>query len=548
MTGERIIAMRDALASLRTPLEGHWDELSAHFMPFRLSSSDLPDIPSAKILFDSTGRHAAAILANGLASLIIPREEVWFEFSAPPALRQDDEAVRFFRNASAIAREYFEASNFYEEAQESLIESAVYGTSALYIGDLDENRDTIHFRHLPVKTYLIAEDATGRVNRLFRDLHLTPLQAADEFGIDRLPAKVRDKLDTAEAATTKFHFVQAVYPRTERPSDDAPERDRTPYVSATVFADTKEIVTSSGFHEFAFACHRYRRFGRTPYGFGPGTYALGDARQLEQLNELADLATEKSVFPPVVAPSSLEGEIGIGSAEITFVDPTDPNSAAILREWATSARYDIALDRLREKRDQLERAFHVDLFQLFSSRAREKQPMTATEASLVAGEKLTQFSPTFGRLVSEFLDPILTRTFGILFRAGLLGMPPSSVIGPDGKSIASPTVTYKNAIMLAMQERNNMAFSNFLALISPAAQVDPTVFDAIDMAAASRLIARNAGLPEEIIRPSKDVAAMQASRAQAQQAQQAAMIAEQAASAAGKLGSAPPAIQQALTA
>lgn len=546
MTGAQIIAMRDAMATVRSPLESHWDELSAHFMPFRLASGAIPDIPSAKYLFDSTARNSALVLANGLASLIIPREEVWFEYSAPKSLENDDEAVRFYRKASETIRQLLEAANFYEEMQEALIESPVYGTSALFIGDVTPEGE-LYFRHLPVKTYFIGEDAQGRVNRVVRELTYTPTQAAEEFGEENLPQKIRSKVSQPEGATDTHKFIHAVYKRNVSATDpEAPASSKKPWASTIVCAESKEIIVDSGYDEFAFAVHRYRRFGTIPYGFGPGSYAIGDARQLELLNELADVATEKAIFPPVIAPSSLEGEIGVGAGEITYVDPNDPNSAAILREWATSARYDIAKDRMQDKRMTLEKAFHVDLFQLFSARARDKQPMTATEAHLVASEKLTQFSPTFGRLVSEMLDPILVRIFGVTLRAGLLGQIPPSILGPQG--IAAPSVGYKNSIMLAMQERANHALLNFMNLIGPLVQVDPTSLDALNVPVAVRQAARNSGLSEDIIRSEKDIKAMQAARAEAQQAQQAAAMAEQAASAAGKLGNAPAALQAASSA
>lgn len=545
MTGEEIIRLRDSLAAKRAPLESHWDELSAYFMPFRLSDTDLPDIPTAKDLFDSTGRNAATIFANGLASLIIPREEVWFEFAPPAALKTDDEAIRWYRQASVTLREYFEASPFYEEAQESLIESPVYGTAAIYIGDVRDDEDAIHFRHLPIKTYLIAEDSMGRVNLVVRQLQLTATQARDEFGQENLPSRILDCLSKPDAAASqKFDFTQAVYPRTNIPDKDAPAADRSPYVGTTIFDETKEIVGTNSFHEFPFAVHRYRRFGRTAYGFGPGSYALGDARQLEKLQELADIATEKQVFPPILAPNSLEGEIDHSALGVTYYDPNDPNGFNI-RELVTNARYDIALDRIERKQNSLEKAFHVDLFQLFSSRAKERAPMTATEASLVAGEKLTQFSPTFGRLVSEFLTPILFRSFAILFRAGKLGTPPPSVLTERG--LAAPAVSYKNAIMLAMQERENASYMKFFEITAPAAQIDPSVYDSIIMPVAARRVARNVGIPEEAIRSIKEIEARTQAREQAAAAQQAAALAEQAASAAGKLGSAPAPIQQALT-
>jgi len=549
MTGLEIIACRDALKAGRSTLEGHWDELSNLFMPFRLMmTGGQPDIQSAEEIYDSTGRRAALILANGLASLVTPREETWFEFQAPRNLRDDDEAVKFYRKASETAREYLEASNFYEEIQEAYIESPVFGTAALFCGDLDEKGE-LYFRHQPIKTYYITEDAKGRVNGFYRDLQLTADQAAEEFEDGTLPEVVAAQVGKAEGKTTPHNFVHAVFYSEEKAEDDAAECECKEWKNFVVHEGSAQVVQTGGFDEFPFAVHRYRRFGRCVWGFGPGTLGASDARQLQFLNQLADVAAEKSVFPPIIAPSSLEGEIGQGALEITYVDPTDRNSAAILREWATAGRYDVAKDRLQDKRQQLEQAFHVDLFQLFASRAMTQSPMTATEASLVAGEKLTQFSPVFGRLVSELLTPVMERLFGVLLRANAFGSPPASVTGVlSGKrtGVAPPSVLYKNKIMMAMAARANGSLVDFINLAMPLLQVYPDAIDALNMPVVVRGTARNAGIPEEWLRTKKEVETIQAQRAQAAQTQQQLGQADQAAGVAQKVGSLPPDMQQKL--
>src|SRR6185436_2076880 len=84
------------------------------------------------------------------------------------------------------------------------------------------------------------------------------------------------------------------------------------------------------------------------------------------------------------------------------------------REWMTAGRYDVGLDRIKERQRAIEDAFHVPLFQMFAQL--EKQ-MTAREVAERSSEKLIQFSPTFSRLTSELFNPLLERIFGILLRA-----------------------------------------------------------------------------------------------------------------------------------
>lgn len=532
MNAKEIIDLRDHLKGHRAPMLTHWDELAELYMPFRtIDASGKPDLFSAEETYDTTARRAALILANGLASLVCPREEIWFEYQPPFALRGNDEATRFYRKVSEIARELLEASNFYEEIQECLIESPVFGTTALYIGEMDD--DGLYFLNQPIKTYYISEDHRHRVNCMIRDLHYTAQQAADEYGEKALPSEIKEKLKRADGKTETFEFIHIIYPNKDKKGK--------PYLSKVIHEKTQTDISSTELEEFPFAVHRYRRHGRCVWGFGPGAIAKGDPRQVNFLNQMIDAGTEKAVFPPIIAPNNLEGEIGLGALEITYVDPTDPNSASILREWTSQGRLDIANARLADKRQQIEQAFHVDLFQMFANR-QGSQPLSATEANYVAGEKLSQFSPVFGRLVSEMLDPILKRVFGLIIRNGFIREIPDSVtaeINGKRRGVASPSLLYKNKIMLAMQERQNGSLMQYMGLAQPLLAVYPEAADVLNFASIVRDTSRNAGLPEDWINPEAEVAKIQQARAAAQQQQQEMMMAQGAADIAAKAGKAP---------
>lgn len=536
MDADSIIKAKASLAAGRDPLDAHWNELAYHYLPFRkITHGAIPELHQSDQCFDSTARRSAIIMANGLSSLVTPREEIWFEFQPPRELRENDEAVRFYRQVSEVARELIESSNFYEEMQECYLESPVFGTTCLFLGEAED--DGIYFLNQPIGSYYISEDSRRRVNCVYRDLQYTADQAAEEFGLENLPDQIRSKVGNPSSKTQTFSFIHAVFKRTEIDQD----KKQKPFASIVVSEQGKKVVQDDGYDEFPFAVHRYRRHGRCPWGFGCGSIALADPRQLEHLNQLMDVATEKAVFPPVQAPNNLEGEIGLGSLEITYLDATDPNSPHMLKEWGNSGRIDYAAARIEDKRKQIEEAFHVDLFQLFANRT-SRQPLSATEASYAAAEKITQFSPVFGRLVSEMLDPILTRIFGIIIRRGYAGAIPPVVtkqLANGNASVALPGILYKNRIMLAMQTRNNRALMEYMTLVQPILSLYPQAADIFNFPKISRETSRNAGLPEGWLRTEQEEQKIQAARiAQAQQQEQLAQ-AQALADTAQKIGKTP---------
>jgi hypothetical protein len=548
MTGDEVIKLRDALRSQRAPFESHWNELAAVFTPFRRIGGELPDLVAAAEIHDTTARHAAEIFANGLCALILPREDTWFELQPPKPLADDDEAVKFYREASETQRNYLEASNFYEEAQESLIESPVFGTCSLYCGELDEETDELCFLHQPIGSYYIGENARGRVNTHVRDLFLTADQAAEEFGAEALPQKISSKVGTPAGMTEKHGFIHLVTKRKGPPDDGGPEGiGNRPFIDVVVDVESKSVIRRSGAWELPFAAHRYRRYGKTVWGFGPGCLALGDARQLSFLNELADLGTEKEVFPPLLAAASLEGEIAQGALEVTYYDEHSSGLGhESVKPLHQAGRLQTLQWRMEAKSGAIDRAFYVDLFKLFSRRVMERGPMTATEANLVAGEKLTQFSPVYGRIMSEMVDAVLSRVFGVLFRAGKFGRPPASVarvLGDGRTQVALPSIVYRNRIALAMKAKENGALLQFFEVMLPVLQVFPqmaqSTWNALEAPAMLRDLLRNSGTPERWIASLKDMEARQKADAEAV-AQRAAMEnAELATKAAGNLGKAP---------
>jgi hypothetical protein len=548
MTGEDILKVRDQLASQRSVMIQHWRECADVYMPFATVNQDVTNVYRADQLHDSTGRQAALIMANGLATLICPREEEFFEYVPPEALKKEETAKRAYREATEIARSYLQSSNFWEEMGEALIELPVYGTASLYCGDLDD-RGELYFRNQCVGTYYISEDAYGRVSCHYRDLRLTAEQASQEFGEENLSDEIRTKLKLPEGKTEKFNFVHGVGRKTSyRKDQKAPESQDGEWYDIVVDEKTKKVVVERSYKEFPFAVCRYRRMGKCVWGWGPGAIVKGTAWQLSSMNDLADIAIEKAAMPPTAVPSGLEGQTDLGAGGVTFYDSNDPNSKSPIYE--IGGQSDIGeLQWLMERRErQVNEAFHVPMFQIFTQMAMEGREMTATEANYIHREKLTQFSPVYGRIVSEMLDRVLERIFNVLLRAGAFGDTFDKLVDPANptrRMIPKPSLLYKNQIVLAMQAQQNRSFLGTMSLVSPLVQQFPDLLDVFNLDETVAGLARNEGLPEEWIRLKRDIDKIRAARAQAQDQANKLAAAQQASEVAANMGKAPASMQPA---
>ena len=123
----------------------------------------------------------------------------------------------------------------------------------------------------------------------------------------------------------------------------------------------------------------------------------------------------------------------------------------------------------QQKKEAIDKAFHVDLFRMFAEL--DKQ-MTAREVMERSAEKLTLFSPTFAQFTSEFINPMLTRVFRILLRNGRFPPVPKELIQRtrQGPVMPEPEITYSSRIALAIKALENASGANVLEIALPVSQ------------------------------------------------------------------------------
>jgi hypothetical protein len=538
---EELIKRNARLVADRAPWDTLWQEIAEHVMPRSSNITSRSSTPSAgkeAMLFDNTAVQANQILANGQLSWMTPMESRWFSYDPPAHMKGVDAAEQWFRWCSEIAQTALAKSRFYEVIHELYLARGAFGTGAIFCEEGTKN--PLHFQNLQLGEFVIAEDAEGNVDTIFREFNLTARQAVMKFGEDNVSQAIKTELN--DHPDKEFRFLHAVYPRKDADLKRLGGENK-PIASVYIETQSKHICRESGYDEQPFFCSRYLHWassyiGPSVYGYSPAVIALPESRQLQFLEQQLDALAELTAFPRVLVPDTHEGEVDMRAMGVTYFNAANPNAAP--REWATAGRYDVGIDRADRKRKAIEKAFHVDLFQMFAML--EPGKMTAREVSERSAEKLIQFSPTFGRMTTELFNPLLGRVFGVMARAGMFPPPPPELFELDptgGVMLAEPQISYSSRIALAIKGLENTAFARSLELLAPIMQMRPDVADNYDWDKIARDSARNDGLPARWLMPEDLVKEMRAQRAQEmarqQEMQQAAAMAETAA----KVGSVP---------
>lgn len=542
-----------SLKMLRAPWETLWQDIGDYVMPRRAYSNGATLTPSTEResrLFDTTAVQANLTLANGCVAWMSPQENPWFALDAPRGKEDDDQVKLWLSTATEQMRTSLAGSNYYTAQHEFYLDRSAFGTACLFVEPGKKKK--LNVQCWPVGSFVIDEDDEGNIDTVIREFSMTARQAVQKFGKEQVSEKIRKAYEEGGAKMNDKHmFIHAIYPR--EPEDrEARKIDPPNKPIACVYMEVtgNHVTKVSGYDTMPVMVSRYLEWGSGMgelYGWSPSFAALPEARQVNFLQKMMDALAEKMAFPPTLAPEEMEGEIDGSAGGVTYFDKTLAQAQAMPREWMTQGRYDIGLERVQERQKAIERAFHVELFSMFSQL--DKQ-MTAREVAERASEKLIQFSPTFSRLTVELFNPLMERLLGILLETGAIDEPPDSlaVLGPDGKAyLPAPEVSYSSRIALSMRAMHGVALQRTLELVGVAAQIDPTVVRQFDWAAAIREDAMNNGLPARFIRPKDEVdAEVQAAAEQAAQAQQleAANMAADAASKMGKIPADSPVAQQ----
>lgn len=542
----RLVRKLQVLEGERAPWDAQWQEIAEKFMPRKAQITARrmhADSSLESRIFDTTAHDALETMAAGLMAWTTPSSEPWFALEPVLSLRRSDRVKMWLQDVTQLMQEYLANSNYYTERHENLLNKCCFGTNAMFCELVDGQ---LRFEAFPVGSYCIEEDAFGQVAALYRKFPLTALQAVEMFGAEALSEKTRGLARDVQKQSQVVEFLHAVY---ERPAGDVPSGAHPaagiykPWASCYVELAEKRLVRESGFDSFPVACARYLKwdsFGvRSPWGYSPAFAALPDARQINFLSAMLDVAVERAVDPALVVPDEMEGEIITTARGLNYVD-RNVEPGRWPRELFKVPPLDYGEALLERKKKAIEAKFHVELFKMFAQIQRQ---MTAREVAERAGERLTLITPAFTRDTTEECAPLLRRVFLLCAQAGLLPPPPNEAIVSVNGSMAEvpdPKVTFTSRLALAIKSLRNVAAERTMERTMERdmqlAAVRPDILDNYDFDRMVRDGALANGMPADWLVDEQERDAQRQAKAQAAQQQQQMAMMEQGAKAVGAMG------------
>ncbi len=517
----------DALVSQRKTVEDVWEVINQLVVPFRgdffrdITSEHAVTWRDNREIFDSTAVDAAHILASSIHGSLTSPAIRWFELAYRDlTLNETQEARDWLEQAAEKCFNALQESNFNLEANETYLDLVTYGTSMI-VEEIEEKNGQFQkliFQSVPVEEMWFEQDWRGQAHRAYRRYMWTPVQIVSKFGPEGCPDDIVKKAMTPQGMDVKERVIMCIYPREDkkdaRISGILSPKERPIGMKYILHKDSFELGEEGGYYEMPAFIPRWRKTSKSMWGHGPAMIALPDILTINSLVELILKATEKVVDPPTkVTERGLLSDLDLEPAGLTVVRTMDS-----MEPYESGARFDVSQLQREQLKQSIRSIFFVDQLEL-----KESPAMTATEVQTRYELMQRLLGPTLGRLQSDYLDPLVQRTFNILYRAGQFGEPPAVVFESSGEL----DIIYTGPLVRAQRADIAQGVTRWVASLAELGEVTPDVLDVPNWDAIAKELASLEGVPAKLMNSDAAIKKSRRERVEAMQQQAQALQAQE---------------------
>ena len=515
---EDIVKRVSQLETERQNYATFWQDVAKYTLPRKayITRTRTPGEKYDYDIYDSTAMQANITLAAGLHSYLTNPNARWFSLRIDDEkINEDQEVKTWLQDTEDRMFNALNASNFNQQIHELYLDLGVFGVACMY--EEDDEVDQIRFYSRDIAEIFLCENEKEKIDTVYRKFKMTARQAFDKWG-EAAGEVVKNFMDKKEFDKT-VEFIHCVMPRYERDvnKDDSVNM---PFESTYIEVSKKHLINQSGYREFPYFTPRFNKNSGEVWGSSPAMVLYSDIKMLNEMVKVLIRSAQKQVDPPLVLPH--DGyllPIKYGPAALNFRLKGSADDK--IEPLATGANISIGLEIISQWQSIVKKGYFVDLFLLLADPARKD--MTATEVMQRVEEKMLILAPVLGRLMNEFLDPLINRTFNILWRTGKLLPPPEIIQNMPYK------IEYISPLARAQKLDQMKSINSFIALVGQIAVAKPDVVDNVNEDAIVNDVQQLYGVNPKYVRGEDEVKEIREQRAQQQMAMAQMQAAQQAA-------------------
>ena len=366
---------------MRTPWINRWDSAMRYTMP---TADD-----DAATLFDATAADAVDNLAASIYSLLTPPESLWI--SLVPESDQSPDAT----TATAALRANINDSNFYTTIHQCYMDLIILGTACLFMAENPIGAESaFSFTAIPMRDIAILPNA------VFHTATMSAREVMEKYPSWTPPADLREIIKTDPEMPLKL--VQSLI-----------GTEFTAWLD--VGGDIENNIVAHGtFETNPYIIFRWSVASGEIYGRGPVMRALPDIKTANKVVEL--VLKNATIAVSGIWQADDDGVINLSNINLTpgAIIPKAVGSSG-LTPLASGADFDVSQIILKDLRERIRHALLADRLGLLS----EKE-MTATEILARNADMMRILGATYGRLLHEFIRPLVERGLQILSRRGVI--------------------------------------------------------------------------------------------------------------------------------
>lgn len=464
---------------------------------------------SGTIQTTGTFSNAAIEANNRLASTIYGGltniGSKWFAIQLEGNSNPTVEEQRWIDEVNNIMLHYFNSSGsgFASQNHEFLLSVTSLGTACMWV-DAEDEDGGIHFSTIHLSEIYILEDNHGEIDTVFRKFKFSARQMAQMWDPSQLHKNTLEALKNAQ--DTEFEILHVVKPRG---NDSEKKLSAFKYESIYIDIANEHLLSVKGFYEMPYIVARFSKRTQETYGRSPAWDCLPTIKLVNQMEKEVLRAKQLRNMPPLlVADDGVMSPLKVAPNAIIMGGLSFDGSARIspLNIGGDPQGVDADIARYTQS---IRESFFVD--QLYF---KDGTPVTATEAVQRQEARLQMLTPAISRLTTEYLDKLIEVVFSILYRRGELPELPKTL---DPNKIS---IEYLSPLAKLQKFQDIQALQRAVSALAPLAQIDPSMFDVLNLTDSMRYAALAAGVPATMLRSAEEVAQMQQAKQQQQMIQQ----------------------------
>jgi len=425
-TIKQLTAKRESLKSRKQPWEYPYEILGKYI--YTRKQQFQQTVSPGAFLNDGMINDSTAIRANGaMASAIMGA--LWksgnktFRLRRPRHISDTKANQEFYMRQNEILADAMETpkAGFETAFDESLREEGAFGTSGIaeFKGDY---QNPLIFKSWSIQSVMIAEGADGFVDTIYYDDSVPLRVVVETYGEENLPPDLKELYKDPTKHNDRIKICIAIEPRPRKDQNDKGDKGMPIASYHFTFEGKPHILRESGYTELPVRISRWYKLANEEYGRSPGMDALPAIMQINALKEIFLICVEKKAEPPLYVMD--DGSLGAGTVD------TSARGLSVFNSFGRAPGqppigtiFDIGelqslMAAIESTSGEITQHFLIDKLYDLNNKSR----MTLGEAEMRYQIRSDALSSIYARKTAETLNPLITRSYNILFDMGLLGI------------------------------------------------------------------------------------------------------------------------------